>query len=237
MLKELLPVTGIPLKKGQSIGKNASLVQPLSCRSSCCWNCILLLATVAVLTMLVVLTKIALDQHNPHKHLPSFLVTSTDVDSFKISDNNLTAEWSMSFSVDNRDGTAGIYYDMLSATMFYEEKALAVSLVPPFYHRENSAANLTMSFAAESWLLGEETAGKMLKSLKNGLLEFSLQFLARIRFDDRDSEPSRITVSCDGVTLHRVPGSRSPVGSPSGPWSCKVQEEGLTFLLPFWLHF
>jgi len=137
-----------------------------------------------VIVFLVKLTDAQTDPDLMFAILPDFNVDSGSLNSLTISNTQLTAEFNITVSVDNPTSYSRVYYDDVSAEIFYrgEGVVLTKSSLPSFttdIGREN-VIQMTLSVNKPFDFGGAATS--IAQSRKDGTVEFGLILSSKIKY-------------------------------------------------------
>jgi len=116
-------------------------------------------------------------------NLPNFEVGSEgSLNSLTVSNTQLTAEFNLTVSVDNPTQYSRIYYDAISAEIFYQGEGLVLtkSSLPSFTTHEKSVIHMTLSVNKPFDFGGAAT--KIAQSCKDGTVEFGLILSSKIKY-------------------------------------------------------
>ncbi|KAF6158345.1 hypothetical protein GIB67_022425 [Kingdonia uniflora] len=153
-------------------------------------------------------------------HRPRFYISSFSIPSLNQENGFENAQISFDETVRNANHDIGIYYDAMTATVYYRDKSIGETpLLYPFYqpsknttliHGELSGATLTVN--SDKWK-------EFLEDRRKGTVIFRLDISSRIRFKVKrwNSRHHKMHTSCDvrmgsdGVILPTWKDKRCPV--------------------------
>ncbi|KAK2997149.1 hypothetical protein RJ639_025421 [Escallonia herrerae] len=92
---------------------------------------------------------------------PRFTIDSVVSTPINASSSEITASWNVSFSLQNRFKHQSIFYEYVSASLFYGDMLLSNSTVPPFHQAEKNKTTKNLTFSARAVHV-DELVGKAL---------------------------------------------------------------------------
>ncbi|XP_031504756.1 uncharacterized protein LOC116267267 [Nymphaea colorata] len=113
---------------------------------------------------------------------PGFSVNAVTVRQFNVSGGQLTANWDVTFAVDNRDKRMAVSYGGIQALVLYNEAKLADTPLSPFQLEKKSNTTLTAKFAAVSAFVSD--SGKLASERSAGQVHFRFRVLSVVQFQD-----------------------------------------------------
>jgi hypothetical protein len=152
-------------------------------------------------------------------NLPNFEVGSEgSLNSLTVSNTQLTAEFNLTVSVDNPTQYSRVYYDAVSAEIFYvgEGLVLSKSSLPSFTTHKKSVTHMTLSMNKPFDFGG--AAIKIAQSRKDGTVEFGLILSSKIKYKNNmwNSGWESLKVVCNPLKFGVSPSDFNPNTTNSG---------------------
>ncbi|XP_077249396.1 NDR1/HIN1-like protein 10 [Tasmannia lanceolata] len=136
--------------------------------------------------------------------LPDFSISSASVSLINASSSSqLTANWNLTFSVQNRNKMTGIYYDQINASVFYGSDFIAVTSLPPFHQDKHDLTTVQARLAANSMYLGDQVIADINAERSRDAVNFNFKLISWVQFRliPRRGRKRLLSVFCDDVTI------------------------------------
>uniref|UniRef100_A0A1D1ZH59 Uncharacterized protein At1g08160 n=1 Tax=Anthurium amnicola TaxID=1678845 RepID=A0A1D1ZH59_9ARAE len=113
-----------------------------------------------------------------------YVVDDARVRGFGLGGGRLNATFDLVIWADNRNNKVAVYYDSMEVRVVYDDQAVAVAQVAPFFHPHHNGTVIKVAAAAHSVPVGEATATAtdLRRGRASGKLAVIVEVRARIRF-------------------------------------------------------
>ena len=158
--------------------------------------------------------------------IPSFSVQSLSVSSLNLTSSpppQISASFSLHFSVANPNHKLHVYYDEIEARLFYRNSLIAFNQLPPFDQATKNLTTMDATLVASSAYLDATSANKFNADRSRGTVKFDVQVMALVRFKAGGWRARRrfLRVFCDNLNVG-FSGNSSKGILFGGPYHCAV---------------
>lgn len=219
-----------PATKSQLYGASRPIYRPTPkprrSRSLCC-SCCLWISLVLLLLILAVAASGAVIWFLYRPHRPSFSVSSLRLSSLSLTTTRLNSRINLSLSAHNPNKKLTFFYDPSTVSVLSGTGvSLADGSFPAFLHGTKNTTALTTALSSSSRVLDSADADSVRSDLsqKKGFsLQIQLDTKVRVKMGALKTNRVKIRVSCDGITVSKVPKGNSSSLADSSASDCKVK--------------